>query len=146
LQRQARVETQENPPRGVLLIDDSLGQLAMIRQRLEAAGYAPVRAAADWTECRQALATFAPALVIVDVQLPGMISGDIMATQLRRHPSCRGAKILFHSGVKERDLAALTARAEADGYVAKGNLDALVSRVLAIAPPAATLDERSGGA
>jgi CheY-like chemotaxis protein len=135
------VTDQENAPRGVLLIDDSLGQLVVIRERLEAAGYSPVVAAVDWTECRRALGAFSPAVVIVDVQLPGMVSGDLMATQLRRHPACRGAKILFHSGVKERDLAAFVARAGADGFVAKGNLDALVERVRSVAPPSSPLDD-----
>ena len=129
------------PLRGsVLVIDDSLGQLAMMRERLVRAGYAPVVAAADWVQCRRALSVFCPAVVIIDVMLPGMVSGDLMATQLRRHPSCRGAKFLFHSGVKERDLAALAARAGADGYVPKGDLEVLVSRVQSLAPPAVPLE------
>ena len=77
---------------------------------------------------------------ITIIQFPGMVSGDLMATQLRRHPSCRGAKFLFHSGVKERDLAALAARAGADGYVPKGDLEVLVSRVQSLAPPAVPLE------
>ena len=129
------------PLRGsVLIIDDSPAQLAAMRERLVRAGYAPVSGASDWAEGRRVLAEFSPAVIILDVQLPGMVSGDVMATQLRRHPSCRGSKILFHSGVSRRDLAAITARVGADGFIEKGrDLEALVVAVTQLAPPAATV-------
>jgi DNA-binding response OmpR family regulator len=129
-------QTQQRPVVGsVLLIDDSLGQLAQMKAALEDAGYDPVVGAADWTECRHALARFSPALVIVDVQLPGNVSGDIMVLQLKRHPACRGSKFLFHSGAKERDLEAMAARSGADGYVKKGDLATLVACVQTVSPP-----------
>jgi CheY-like chemotaxis protein len=139
------VEASQGPLQGsVLVIDDSLGQLTAIRERLVRAGYAPVFGAADWSECRKGLTLFSPSIIVIDVQLPGMVSGDVMAGQLRRHPTCRGSKIVLHSGLKRRDLAAMAARVGADAFVEKGDLEALVCAVAELAPPAATVAQGTG--
>ncbi len=117
------------------MIDDSLGQLAAIATGLKSAGYKDVFTASDWAQCRAALAKGNPTLVIIDINLPGMVSGDLMAAQLRKDPRAAAARIIFHSGMKERDLAALAARSRADAFVVKGSVDTLVAKAVAIAPP-----------
>jgi CheY-like chemotaxis protein len=134
------VELGQAPLQGsVLIVDDSLAQLTAMREFLVRAGYAPIFAASDWAECRKALTIFAPSIIVIDVHLPGMVGGDVMATQLRRHPACAGSKILFHSGLSRRDLTAIVARTGADGFVEKGDLLKLVEAVASLVPPAPTV-------
>jgi len=117
------------------VVDDSVVQALNIAATLTRAGYAPVYSAVDWAECRRALARDVPQLVVLDVTLPGMVSGDVMAMQLRRNPRCLGARLVLYSGLKERDLAALAQRCGADAFLSKGPEHELVALCKRLVPP-----------
>jgi len=118
-----------------LVVDDSVVQALNIAATLTRAGYAPVYSAVDWAECRRALARDVPQLILLDVTLPGMVSGDVMAMQLRRNPRCVGARLVLYSGLKERDLAALAQRCGADAFLSKGPEHELVALCKRLVPP-----------
>jgi len=118
-----------------LVVDDSVVQALGIAATLTRAGYAPVYSAVDWAECRRALARDVAQLIILDVTLPGMVSGDVMAMQLRRNPRCLGARLVLYSGLKERDLAALAQRCGADAFLSKGPEHELVALCKRLVPP-----------
>ena len=118
-----------------LVVDDSTVQALGIAATLTRAGYAPVYSAVDWAECRRALARDAPQLIILDVTLPGMVSGDVMAMQLPRNPRCMGARMVLYSGLTARDLAGLARRCGADAFLTKGPYYELVALCKRLVPP-----------
>ena len=117
------------------MVDDSVVQALNIAATLTRAGYAPVHSAVDWAECRRALARVVPPLIVHDVTLPGKVSGDVMAMQLRRNPRCLGARLVLYSGLKERDLAALAQRCGADAFLSKGPEYELIALCKRLVPP-----------
>jgi hemerythrin len=121
---------------GALVIDDSAVQVREVAALLSQAGYAPVHTAVDWVECRSLLAQDAPALVVIDVHMAGMISGDVMAMQLRINPQCREAKFVLYSGLGYAELQSLASRCGADAFMRKGDGAALVARCLELVPVA----------
>ncbi len=118
-----------------LVVDDSASQVLGIAAALTRAGYAPVHSAVDWAECRRALARDVPALIVLDVTMPGMVSGDVMAMQLRRNPRCAGARLVLYSGLRMHDLAVLAERCGADAHLRKGDEAALVALCKQLVPP-----------
>jgi hypothetical protein len=64
-----------------------------------------------------------------------MVSGDVMAMQLRRNPRCLGARMVLYSGLKGRELAVLAQRCAADAYLTKGPEYELVSLCKRLVPP-----------
>lgn len=120
-----------------LVVDDSASQALGLAAALTRAGYTPVHSAMDWAECRRALARTAPDLIVLDVTLPGMVSGDVMAMQLRRNPRCAGARLVLYSGLREHDLAVLAQRCGADAHLRKGDEAALVALCKRLVPPEA---------
>jgi hemerythrin len=117
-----------------LVIDDSAAQARRVAALLAQAGYQPVHAAVDWTECRALLMQDAPALVVLDVQMAGMVSGDVMAMQLRRNPRCSNARFVLYSVMSYENLQALASRCGADAFLCKGDGSALVARCLELVP------------
>ncbi len=103
----------------ILLLEDSPHQRARIVTILSSAGH-KVRSVTNWAQCREALNEMTPDLVLLDVNLPGMQGGDVLAMQLKRHPTLRNARVAFHSAAKEADLRVMVKRSGADGYIVKG--------------------------
>ena len=98
----------------VLVVDDSPLTLATVRHLLEREGFEVL--AADSPESAAAAALeLAPAVVVLDVNLPG-ISGVDLCRRFKRDESV--AVILF-SELPLRDLAALAAEWGADAYLSK---------------------------
>ena len=118
-----------------LVVDDSASQALGLAAALTRAGYAPVYSAVDWAECRRALARALPAIIVLDVTMPGMVSGDVMAMQLRRNPRCAGARLVLYSGLRSHDLAVLAERCGADAHLRKGDETALVKLCKQLVPP-----------
>jgi hemerythrin len=117
-----------------LVIDDSAAQARSVAALLAQAGYQPVHVAVDWAECRAVLTQETPALVVLDVQMTGMVSGDVMAMQLRRNPRCSNARFILYSGLTYKNLQALASRCGADAFLCKGDGSALVARCLELVP------------
>ena len=107
----------------VLVIDDSFIVLGYVEEVLSKGGHTVVMAA-DWAESRNAFKVNEPFdVILVDVNLPGMRSGDHLAKSLRMHPKAKKAKIIFFSAESNDHLEKLTNMSGMDGYITKGQGD-----------------------
>jgi len=117
----------------ILIVDDNSVNLKLMRVLLAGEGYT-VRTAADAEEALTVLREFAPRLILMDIQLPGM-DGLALTRKLKADSATSDTLILgltayAMKGDEERVLAA-----GCDGYVAKPidtrTFPALVARYLA---------------
>ena len=101
----------------ILIVDDNLINLKVLRLTLQVAGY-EIRTAVDATHAMAVLATFQPRLVLMDLQLPGM-DGLALTRQLKADPATSRFIIVAVTayamiGDEQRAL-----EAGCDGYIAK---------------------------
>jgi DNA-binding response OmpR family regulator len=128
----ARLTTHEgapavaDPPKRVLVMDDSLLILEATREALAAAGFS-VETASNLNEFERACAAEHD-LILMDVQMPEAF-GDDIAMLLRQKRGVR-TRIFFLSSLGDRDLESRVAEAGVDGFISKrGGMDAVVKRV-----------------
>jgi CheY-like chemotaxis protein len=121
------------PGEAILIVDDNPVNLKLARVLLTREGY-QVGTASDAEEALRVLETFAPRLILMDIQLPGM-DGLELTRRLKADPRTQDAVIIgltayAMKGDEERVLAA-----GCDGYVAKPidtrSFPALVAQYLA---------------
>ncbi len=111
----------------VLIVDDHAVFRASARALLEADGFEVIGEAADGFEAMEAVATLHPAIVLLDIQLPGL-DGFVVAERLAE-PSDPPAVVL----VSGRDAAVYgprLARAPVRGFISKRDLSGSVIRAL----------------
>lgn len=101
----------------ILIVDDNPHNLKLARVLLSGEGY-DVRTAADAEEALELLQTLTPALILMDMQLPGM-DGLELTRRLKQDPVRRGIQVVALTayamvGDRERALAA-----GFDGYISK---------------------------
>jgi CheY-like chemotaxis protein len=101
----------------ILVVDDNPQNLKLARVLLTIEGY-EVRTAADAEEALRVLESFAPRLILMDLQLPGM-DGLELTRRLKADPARRGIIVIALTayamkGDREKALAA-----GCDGYVTK---------------------------
>lgn len=116
------------PAESILVVDDNPQNLKLARLVLKTAGYV-VQTANDAEEAQAALAAQLPALILMDLQLPGM-DGLELTRQLKADPARCHVPILALTayamkGDEDRALAA-----GCDAYLAKPfEADVLISEV-----------------
>ena len=115
----------------ILVVDDEPTLLAVVAEVLREEGYTVIEAGSGHAALA-VLAQTRPALVILDVMMPGM-DGPATRGQMRAHPNGAGVPIVFASALA--DPAHLPA--DADGFLRKPfALDQLVALVTAhVGPP-----------
>jgi two-component system cell cycle response regulator DivK len=101
----------------ILVVDDNPQNLKLARVLLRIEGY-EVRTAVDAEEALRVLESFAPRLILMDLQLPGM-DGLELTRRLKADPARRGIIVIALTayamkGDREKALAA-----GCDGYVSK---------------------------
>jgi two-component system cell cycle response regulator DivK len=104
-------------PARILIVDDNPQNLKLARVILSAAGFEP-RTATDAEEAVRLLDTFAPHLILMDLQLPRM-DGLELTRRIKADPARRGVVIIALTayamkGDREKALAA-----GCDDYVSK---------------------------
>jgi len=104
-------------PRQILVVEDNRQNLELVEFLLEEAGFV-VRTACDADDLRRELAAGTPALILMDIQLPG-IDGLTLVGEIREQPATRAIPVVAltaHAmrGDRERFLAA-----GCDGYISK---------------------------
>ncbi len=126
----------------VLAIDDSIMVLSYVEMVLTGGGHA-VTVAEDWASARGEFRNNDPFhVILVDVNLPGMRSGDHLAKSLRMHPKAKDSKIVFFSAESDSHLDKLTQMSGMDGYITKGQGDdKFLKDVESYMPPAVLLEE-----
>jgi CheY-like chemotaxis protein len=103
----------EARPRPVLIVDDDSETLAVERQLLAESGFRVVEAR-DGAEALRAVQEDPPALVVLDVQMPGM-DGPSFARELRM--TLRRVPLVILTGVADPRREA--DRCNAEAYLAK---------------------------
>lgn len=116
----------------ILIVDDNISNLKMIRLVLRTEGY-EIRTASDSEEALTVLETFQPRLILMDIQLPGM-DGLELTQKLKAAADTRDIIVVAFTAyaMKGDDEKALAAGC--DGYVTKPidtrTFPALVARFL----------------
>ena len=101
----------------ILIVDDNVHSLKLARVLLTVGGY-DVRTAPDAPSALQVLETFAPRLILMDVQMPGM-SGVELTRLLKAEPAFEGAVIVALTAYAMNGDRQKLLDAGYDAYVAK---------------------------
>jgi DNA-binding response OmpR family regulator len=101
----------------ILVVDDEEFILTMTKDLLEKAGF-KVATASNTIGAGYMLKDFDPDLILLDIMLPGSLSGDQASDTLREFKP--GLKIVFYSGIDEQQLKELGEKHKADAWVSKG--------------------------
>lgn len=101
----------------VLVVDDNAQNLKLVRVLLVSEGY-EVRTAVDAEEALKVLETFTPALILMDLQLPGM-DGLELTRRLKADPERRRISIIALTAYAMKGDELKAFNAGCDGYIAK---------------------------
>lgn len=101
----------------ILIVDDNLVNLKLVRVLLAGEGY-DVRTASDAEEALSVLRDFRPALILMDLQLPGL-DGLALTRRLKADRSMQGVVILAVTAYAMKGDEQKALAAGCDGYVAK---------------------------
>jgi CheY-like chemotaxis protein len=101
----------------VLVVEDNPTNMKLMSFVLGTRGY-DVRTAATASEALEVLETFAPRLILMDVQLPGM-DGLELTRRLKAHPRTRAIIIVAVSAYAMKGDEQKARDAGCDGYVTK---------------------------
>lgn len=101
----------------VLVVDDHPLNIELARFVLEADGFV-VESAADAQQALDRIAAFAPDLILMDVQLPGM-DGLELTRRLKADPATRAIVIVAFTAYAMKGDAERMRAAGCDGYVSK---------------------------
>jgi len=104
-------------PESILVVEDNALNLKLVRAVLENAGF-QVRAALMGEDAVAQAVAAAPALILMDLQLPGM-DGYAGLLALRSEPSTRGIPVLAVSALAMRPDREKVQSAGFDGYIEK---------------------------
>ena len=102
----------------ILSVEDDPDQAVLIRSYLESAGY-EVAVVETPREFEEALIAFRPHLVLMDILLPGKVSGYDLARYLRQDDRYAMLPILFLTAQRQMDVRIETVRAGGDDHLAK---------------------------
>lgn len=108
-----------DPPGGesILIVDDNEANLKLARVVLQSAGYV-VRTADSAEQAVQALASFRPLLILMDIQLPGT-DGLVLSRRLKDDPATRDIVILALTAYAMKGDEDRVRKAGCDGYISK---------------------------
>jgi excisionase family DNA binding protein len=124
----------------VLLVDDDQEIVNLFSDALKRDGRFDIRTALTGYEAGIVTQEFNPDLIILDYMLPD-INGNVVCKTIRQNPTFAHMKIVFISGVVNRDEIEDLLRAGADDFVQKpfhmGELIEKISKMLSVNRPAA---------
>ncbi len=101
----------------ILVVDDNPDNLKLMVFLLRKNGYR-VQTAASAEEALVTLETFRPALILMDIQLPGM-DGLELTARLKASPATRDIRIVVVTAYAMRSDEERSLAAGCDGYLAK---------------------------
>lgn len=116
------------PRRKILLVDDDSDLLSIRNLRLQADGYA-VRTVNNSAMAMDAIASFQPDLIILDLIMPA-VSGETVLKQVRESECFRETKIIVNTAKSFECDQRVSLESGADAYLAKpADHDSLVSLI-----------------
>jgi two-component system alkaline phosphatase synthesis response regulator PhoP len=80
-------------PKKIMIVDDEQALVTLVTELLESNGYTVI-AALDGKTCLKKLETVKPALILMDMMMPGM-SGTETIEKIRKNPKTKNLKIMF---------------------------------------------------
>lgn len=101
----------------ILIVDDNPANLKLARLLLTIEGY-EARTAIDAEQALKMLETFAPRVILMDIQLPGM-DGLELTRRLKADPATREIVILALTAYAMKGDEEKARAAGCDGYIAK---------------------------
>lgn len=101
----------------ILVVDDDPNSLDIVRTYLRAHGYR-VYTARDGQEALHVLAEAQPALVLLDVMMPGMDGWEV-ARQIKSQPEHAGIRVVMLTARSDYGERYAEQRAAADDYLVK---------------------------
>ena len=123
----------------ILLVDDDEEIVTLFADALKHDGRFEIRTAMTGYDAGIRTQEFNPDLIVLDYMLPD-INGNIVCKTIRQNPKFAHMKIIFVSGVVDRDEVEDLLRAGADDFVKKPfNISELIdkiSRMLGVSKPA----------
>jgi len=122
------------PKEEVLVVDDNAANLRLVAFVLENHGYV-VQTAADAEEAWRAIERSSPALILMDIQLPGM-DGLTLTRRIKANPSTSRIPIIAVTAYAMKGDEEKASLAGCDGYITKpidtrslpGQVAALIAR------------------
>jgi len=108
----------EGAAKRVLVVDDDPQVLGVFEEALGREGRFEVRTASTGYEAGMLTEAFRPHLIVLDYMLPD-VNGNIVARRVREHSALDSTKILFISGVVNREEVDDLLRSGADGFIKK---------------------------
>ena len=99
------------------MVDDNPDNQVLTQILLECEGY-EVRIAEDATQTLETLKTYVPAMILMDVQLPGMDGLDL-TRKLRKDPALRDVVIVALTAYAMKGDQESAREAGCDGYITK---------------------------
>lgn len=101
----------------ILVVDDDPASLDIVRTFLESRGYSVVTAA-DGKEALAKLEEVHPALMLLDVMMPGMDGWEV-ARVVKNHPDFKDVRVIMLTARSDFSDKHLGLRAGADDYIVK---------------------------
>ena len=101
----------------ILIVDDNASNTKLLAFLLTSKGY-QVRTAASAPEALAVLEEFQPALILMDIQLPGM-DGLTLTRQLKADPRTSGILVIAATAYAMKGDAERARAAGCDGYITK---------------------------
>lgn len=109
--------TAPSEPVRILIVDDTPAHLSLLVDALPAAGYRPL-VATSGEEALERLAQQLPALILLDMRLPGL-DGLAVCARIQAHPQWREIPVIFMTAVDEPEQKIAAFAAGAVDYVTK---------------------------
>lgn len=105
------------PANTILIVDDNAANLKLLRVLFEIEGYV-IQTAASANDALQVLRTFHPALILMDIQLPGM-DGLTFTRQLKADPQTAAITVVALTAYAMKGDEEKALRAGCQGYITK---------------------------
>ena len=112
------IDQLEGPVRRVLCVDDDPAILSLFTDVLGSDARFEVETCSTGYDAGLKTASFQPHLIVLDYMLPD-INGDIVCQRVRENEALSSCKVLFISGVVERDEIQKLHEAGADAFLQK---------------------------
>ena len=108
-------------PRTILVVEDSITSRMLLKNILEAAGYA-VKTAVDGVDALALLRTEELGLVVSDVDMPRM-NGFVLTEKIRADPKLRDLPVILVTALEKREDRERGVDAGANAYIIKSGFD-----------------------